>query len=451
MKILFLRPSAPQETIGLQHLMIVEPLELELLATTVEKEHEVIIIDLILEKETPLFFIKKYNPDLVCVTGYITHTSEMLKMCEQAKTFNPNIKTIVGGVYIEKLPEKINSSYIDYRVVRNALSAFPKLINYIGQKGDFPEGVLRRDETLDESILPNYDFNVLIPNRSLTKKYRSKYFYVFHPKVALLKTSFGCPFPCSFCFCRKITGDNYSERSLEEVIEELLTIDEKEIYIIDDNFLVSEERVMKFIDLLKKYSIRKRYLIYGRADFIAKYPKVIERFKKHGLRTIIVGFESFNDNELTSLNKKTKAKTNEMAMKILNDNKVDCYASVIAMPEWTFEDFKRATKKMIELKIRFLNIQPLTPLEKTDIVFDDKNLIVDREDYARWDLAHIVVRPENMSVNEFYQEILRMYTRVLFQPSNLFHHFKYPIFYQLKLFLGAYKVKKQYKKKIYEQ
>lgn len=450
MKILFLRPSAPEETIGLQHLMIVEPLELELLATLVEKEHEVIIIDLILEKQSAEYFIKKYMPDMVCITGYITHTADMLKISQKAKEINSKIITVAGGVYIEKLPEKINSPFVDYRVVRNALLEFPKLLNYIENRGEFPLGVLRIDEILDETTLPEYNFSVPIPNRSLTKKYRDKYFYVFHPKVALLKTSFGCPFPCSFCFCRKITGDNYWERPLEEVIEELKGIEENEVYIIDDNFLVSKERVMSFIDLLKKHSIKKRYLIYGRADFIAKHPKTIKRFKKYGLRTIIVGFESFNDNELTSLNKKSMAKTNEYAMNVLNKYKVDCYASVIAMPEWSKEDFRKATKKMIDLKIRFLNIQPLTPLEKTDINFDDNNLIINRSDYARWDLAHIVVKPEKMSVKDFYREILKMYIRVLFQPSNLIHHIKYPIKYQIKLLLGAIKVKKQYSRKINE-
>lgn len=450
MKILFLRPSAPEETIGLQHLMIVEPLELELLATLVEKEHEVIIIDLILEKQSAEYFIKKYMPDMVCITGYITHTADMLKISQKAKEVNSKIIIVVGGVYIEKLPEKINSPFVDYRVVRNALLEFPKLLNYIENRGEFPLGVLRIDEILDETTLPEYNFSVPIPNRRLTKKYRDKYFYVFHPKVALLKTSFGCPFPCSFCFCRKITGDNYWERPLEEIIEELKGIEENEVYIIDDNFLVSKERVMSFIDLLKKHSIKKRYLIYGRADFIAKHPKTIKRFKKYGLRTIIVGFESFNDNELTSLNKKSMAKTNEYAMNVLNKYKVDCYASVIAMPEWSKEDFRKATKKMIDLKIRFLNIQPLTPLEKTDINFDDNNLIINRSDYARWDLAHIVVKPEKMSVKEFYREILKMYIRVLFQPSNLIHHIKYPIKYQIKLLLGAIKVKKQYSRKINE-
>ena len=448
MKILFVRPFIPEETIGLQHVMIVEPLELEILATLIEKEHRVEIIDLILEKQPFSFFIEKHHPDVVCVTGYITHSNIIKELCKEAKKINPQIKTIVGGVHIEKVPECVDSEFVDYRVVRNAVEVFPKLIRYLNNEDNFPEGILRIHEKFDESKLPAYKFDVPVPNRTLTEKYRKNYFYVFHDKVALLKTSFGCPFPCNFCFCRKITGDNYVERSLDEVITELKTIKEKEIYIIDDNFLVSEKRVKDFIQLLEIHNIRKKYLIYGRADFIAQHPEIIKAFKKYGLRTVIVGFESFNDDELSSLNKKTLAETNEKAMKVLNDNGVDCYASVIVMPEWDKEDFARATKKMRTLGVKFVNVQPLTPLEKTDIKFDESRLLISRAECEKWDLAHVVVKPEKLTVEQYYKEIIKMYEKVSFGFGNLIHHLKYPLYMQIRLYKGAFRVRKQYLKKI---
>jgi len=235
---------------------------------------------------------------------------------------------------------------------------------------------------------------------------------------------------------------------MNEVITELKSIKEKEVYIIDDNFLVSEKRVRQFLELLSIHKIKRKYLIYGRADFIAQHTDIIRDFKKLGLRTIIVGFESFNDDELSSLNKKAVAETNEKAMQVLNANKVDCYASVIVMPEWDKNDFARATKKMIELGVRFVNIQPLTPLEKTDMEFDESRLIISRTMCEKWDLAHVVIKPEKLTLSQYYKEILKMYERVLFRPLNLIHHIKYPVNMQIKLFKGAFKVRKQYLKKI---
>jgi radical SAM superfamily enzyme YgiQ (UPF0313 family) len=450
MNILFFRPAPPQETIGLQHVMVVEPLELEILATLAARNDRVAIVDLILENRSSAYFIKKHDPDIVCVTGYITHTLQMLEICREAKRHNEKTATIVGGVYVEKVPGVFDDPGVDYRVVRNAAVSFPRLIDFIKGHGPFPGGVLKRGGTCRESELPDYDFSVPIPDRRLTERYRSRYFYVFHNKVALLKTSFGCPFPCSFCYCRKITGDNYHQRPLAEVIAELQTIKEREIYIIDDNFLVSEKRVKDFIALIRNHGIHKKYLIYGRADFIAQHPELIREFKRNGLRTVIVGFESFKDSELDRLKKHTSARTNEEAMAVLNQNGIDCYASVIAMPSWDKADFDRVAHKLIELRVRFLNVQPLTPLETTDMAVDETSLIVPRTEFARWDLAHVVIRPDQMTVKEYYREILRLYERVLFQPSNLIHHLRYPPIMQLKLLWGALKVKQQYLQKIIE-
>lgn len=52
LRILLIRPKPPKETIGLQHVMICEPLELEYLAGNVDKRAvSVKIIDMILEKK----------------------------------------------------------------------------------------------------------------------------------------------------------------------------------------------------------------------------------------------------------------------------------------------------------------------------------------------------------------------------------------------------------------
>src|SRR5450759_3754828 len=99
MKILFVRPKPSPVTIGLQHLMIVEPLELEILATLIKEDHEARIIDMILEKDTIDDFIKKFTPDVLCLTGYITHIPVIVEYCNIAKQINSNIITIAAVSY----------------------------------------------------------------------------------------------------------------------------------------------------------------------------------------------------------------------------------------------------------------------------------------------------------------------------------------------------------------
>ena len=44
---------------------------------------------------------------------------------------------------------------------------------------------------------------------------------------------------------------------MDDVFEELLAIDEKEIYIVDDDFLVSEKRVTDFMDKIEEHNVDK--------------------------------------------------------------------------------------------------------------------------------------------------------------------------------------------------
>ena len=450
MRVAFIRPKPSPSTIGLQHMMVVEPLELEILATLITPEHKVIIYDMILEAGNIEDLIKQFNPDVLCLTGYITHIDVIVQCCKIAKQINKNHTTIVGGVHIEKFPEDINDESIDYRVVRNATRSFPQLIDYIKGNSSFPLGILKTNELLREELLPDYDFFVPIPNRSFTSKYRSDYFYVFHNKVALIKTSFGCPYTCRFCFCRKITDDKYHERPIYDVIKELETIQEKEIYIVDDDFLLNPNRIREFIRLLKEKKLQKRFLVYGRADFIVSHPDIIKDFKLCGLRTIIVGLESFEDNELKGFDKKTTLSINEQAIVVLNKYKVDCYAAVIVSPSWSQADFEKAGMIMRRLKIKFVNLQPLTPLKGTGIDISDDLLVINRNDFARWDLAHITIKPEKMSVGDFYKNILKLYDEIIFNPRNLISHLKYPIHMQWRMVIGLNKVRNQYKKRIME-
>jgi hopanoid C-3 methylase len=450
MRVLFIRPKPCPETIGLQHLMIVEPLELEILATQIKGRHEVMIIDMILEKRKLSFFINDFNPNVVCITGYVSHIPVIIAYCKELKHINHHIITIVGGVHVEKFPEDIDEDVIDYRVVRNAVRSLPQLLDFLAGKSEFPAGVLKAGEVVKEETLPEYDFYIPIPDRNLTAKYRSQYFYVFHNKVALIKTSFGCPYQCKFCFCRKITGDIYFARPLDDVINELCAIREEEIYIVDDDFLVSVDRTKKFIRLIQERGIRKKFLVYGRADFIAKNPDLIKAFKQVGLRTVIVGLESFEDHELAGFNKQSDSNTNKLAMGVLKKYNVDCYAAVIISPSWDLSDFKKAGDTMLELGIRFVNLQPLTPLKGTGIQINETDLVIDRSDFARWDLAHVAIRPEKMNLKEYYENIHNLYLRIIFHPKNLLHLLRYPVFMQIKMAKGMNKVNKQYKNKIME-
>lgn len=222
------------------------------------------------------------------------------------------------------------------------------------------------------------------------------------------------------------------------------------MYIVDDDFLISRERVLAFIDGLNARGIRKKFQIYGRADFIAANPDVIARFRAAGLSVVIIGLESFNDEELASYHKGLEAKVNCAAMDVLNGNGIDAYATIILSPEWKREDFARLDQYMNRLKIRFANLQPLTPLPGIGYRVDESQLVERRDDWPKWDLAHVTIRPAFLSKEEFYAETIRLYERMIWSPGNIVKNLKYPVYMQWRIFRGLARVHRQYQKELRE-
>lgn len=54
----------------------------------------------------------------------------------------------------------------------------------------------------------------------------------------------------------------YIQRNIEDVVDEIENIKSDNIYIADDDFLFDEERLEKFISLLKKKNQKKIYLLW---------------------------------------------------------------------------------------------------------------------------------------------------------------------------------------------
>ena len=72
---------------------------------------------------------------------------------------------------------------------------------------------------------------------------------------------------------------SYTVRDIEDVVDEIAEINCDNIYFIDDDFLFDKKRVMKFIELVRERGLKKRYVCYGRADFITANSALMKELK----------------------------------------------------------------------------------------------------------------------------------------------------------------------------
>jgi hopanoid C-3 methylase len=446
MKVLLVRPKPDRETIGLQNVMICEPLELEYIGAYIKPlGHEVTIIDMILEKKPLTAFIKEYKPDVVGITSYIAHINVVKQYAKEVKSVDPLCTVVIGGVHAEVVPEDFKDENIDNIVYSNGLKTFATILKSMNSNSEFKpmDGVWSGE---GKNCPKETTFDYPHPNRALVEKYRDKYYYMFHNPCALIKTSYGCPYQCSFCFCRQITDGKYFTRDLLDIIEEIKSIKEREIYIVDDDFLVDRNRILSFCTLLKENRLDKKFLIYGRADFIAANEDIIKEFSSAGLRAVIVGLESSSEEELKKYNKKSSVDINERAISILKKYKVECYGTLILGVDWDTADFNRLYKWIKKIDIKFINLQPFTPLPGTELFEEYKDkLIIPREEHEKWDLAHLTVRPSRISIRKYYWNIIKLYYKVTINPKNVFKMIQeYGLKENIKLSIGASKITRQY-------
>ncbi len=98
----------------------------------------------------------------------------------------------------------------------------------------------------------------------------------------------------------------------------------------------------------------------------------------------------------------------------------------------------------------FVNLQPLTPLYGTEIFQEyEKDLVIPREEFEKWDLAHLVLKPQKMSIRRYYFEMVKLYYKITMRPKNVLRLIrKYGLSEVLKLSIGSSAVTFQYMQKI---
>ena len=413
MKVMLVRPKPHKNSYGLTDLMHCEPLDLEYVGTLIESlKHDVLLVDLQVDKKGLKYYLKKYNPDVVLFTSYLIHVNIVKEHSALVKAFNKNIVTGVGGVQSEVTPELFIDNNIDYILGKNGMENVEILL----------KALATNEKPIFKSLVINKDYELPKVNRNITKRYRKKYYYSYRMPCALLKTSFGCPFKCSFCFCTAITDYEYYARELEPVMQELLELEEENVFIVDDNFLVDKERIKVFCELLDKYDIHKHYYISARADYIAENEDVIELISKYGFDTVFIGLESFKQKDLDDFNKKSSIEMSEKAAQILEKYGMELHASAIVGQDWDKQDFKDFAKWLHTIKYRYINFMPICPLPGTDMWDKYKNqLLCGTDEWEKFDFMHVMIKPTKLKTSEFYKEIIKIYFRVTANFGNLIY------------------------------
>lgn len=428
MRILLIRPPRPPKAITIGEFMFCESLGLEVVYGVLQEKHQVTLLDMMAEQKEEQVNIEQYlqenPPEAVGITALCIDVTNVLELARIVKTVDAKIPVVVGGTQAQLMPQAFADPAIDYVIYQTTATGLHSLFDALAVSANtVPNiaGILPVQEGL--SNIPakiGWQKNeYLVPDRSSCEQYRNQYSYFGYTPCALVQTSQGCSQCCSFCLRWRIEGGKEAHQDMEVIFAQIRAIHEPSIMIIDNDFLCNGERLEQLCDFLDQEDIRKNFLCYGSVHSLLQNQESVRWFAQHGLKAVLVGYESFQADELVSYKKKATVEDNLKAARLLQQWSVDAWASFIFHPDWDHADFREFRRYIRRLRPEVSSLSPLTPFPGLPAFqeFEDR-LLFAVQDYEQWSFGNIVIRPSRMSLRAYYAEVLLTNLQVNFFMNN---------------------------------
>lgn len=429
-KVLLINPEESRTIWTLSGIIDDEPLDLEMIYTELKNNNiDVLIFDI--QRDAPkklIQVLEEYNPTITYINGVVKQVPFMKEYNHLIKSFNSNIKTIVGGNYAEYNYQDFYEEDVDYIVRSYDPNVITEIVNYnSGKKNDLNalNGLCfkNNDKWITTNIKPVEINDLPIINRDFYYSHQQAFKYLDIKPVAHIRTAYSCMNKCEFCYRTMLNCGKYTERTIESVVEEIKNINCENIYIIDDNFLCNRERVQKFIKLIKENDIHKNFISYGRVDFIVNNEDIIKELKEIGWLYLLVGIEASNNYYLGKYNKLISISDSEKCIEMLERIGIRCMGMMIIDLDFTTKDFKNLYSWIKSVGLKRYALSIYTPLPGSILYKKYKDKIIVK-DLTKFDFVHVVAKPTKMSVWRFY---LNYYILVikLFNLANKYGTYDY--------------------------
>lgn len=373
----------------------VEPLELCYLKTVAdEMGHNAYIIDELFDRSIPTKVDgSPILPDIIVLTGYNVAENEILRQAKAYKSKYPNVVIIVGGVHIQLNASSFYKDYIDYVIHSGSLDIFRNVIKIIQGRALTCQGFDYRvgDRWIIGEIHIIFDNEGIYPDREFFRDNKGKIRYLDKKRVALIKGSVGCPYKCSYCYCREVNGGEFLRADYKKMAKEISTTDADYFWIVDDMLFINRNDAIEFIDEVKRLEIKKKFIAYLRADFIIKEEEIISRLKEIGFNEVIIGFEAVSEEELLAYNKMIKAVDYPKVISILKRNNLDFIALFMVQPRYGFKDFYNLHKFIKKNNIEIFTFSIFTPIKGTKGYDEEKSNLL-KDNPKCFDFLHLVTK-----------------------------------------------------------
>ncbi len=351
--------------------------------------------------------IERWRPDAIAFScNYLANVPEIVDLAKATKARFPRIFVCVGGHSASFTARAIiahGGHAIDCVVKGEGEAAMPLLLAAI-EGGRDPITVPGVVTAAGEGPPPGFvhSLDTLSPARDLLR-HRRKYFIGTLDPCASIEFSRGCPWDCSFCSAWTFYGRSYRLVGTERIVEDLRSIHEPGIFIVDDVAFIHERHGIEVGEAVARAGIKKRYYLETRGDVLLRNKEAFRLWRRLGLKTMFLGLEAIDEAGLKKYRKRVMLDRNFEAVEFARSLGINVAVNLIADPDWDHERFRIVREWCLEMP-DVINISVNTPYPGTESWITDGRRLETR-DYRLFDIQHAVL-PTKLPLAEFYQELV---------------------------------------------
>lgn len=322
------------------------------------------------------------TPDLVVIQVYITNAYRAYAIADHYRA--AGCRVVLGGLHVTSLPDEA-AQHADTIFLGPGEDTFPQFLADLRAGSPKPRYVSRGKRSIHG--LPPV-------RRDLIKRNR----YLVPNSIVVTR---GCPQHCDFCYKDAFFGGGrsfYTQR-VEEALAEIERLPGRHLYFLDDHLLGSPTFAAGLFSGLS--GMGRLFQGAATVDSILR-GDLIERAAEAGLRSLFVGFETFDPANLAASNKKQNlAKDYAAVARRLSDLGIMINGSfVFGMDADDADVFDRTVDWAVEHGITTATFHIQTPYPGTRLfaAMEAAGRLTTRN-WDLYDTRHVVYEPARLTAN----------------------------------------------------
>lgn len=312
--------------------------------------------------------VDEFKPDLLGVNLFSNKYKIAYETIQNIKEYFPSMKVIVGGPHVSCLRNKVleDCPAIDYGVFFEG--EYPLLELCEGKRVELINNLIYRD---GDRVLMNSPRDFIKDLDCMQFPTYQKFEVEKYIEEKSLISSRGCPYACTFCAVKVVSGRLVRVRSPRYVIDEIEFWYKKgyrQFSFQDDSFTLYEKRTYEICDEIERRGFNDIFLRCAGARADKLDYNLLARMKSVGFKTIAIGVEVGNDKMLKIIKKGEKFEEIDNAVKNACDLGLDVYLNFLAgAPYETLSDINDSINFALKYPVFYAEWSNIIPYPNTEM------------------------------------------------------------------------------------